>query len=216
MKNVQIDRCSLYHLPYVKCITLTFLRVCENHYLTHIPYYYEGYITVEYAHQNVFNLTEPLADDGVLQIQTVKEKRLLVLPDQLLTIHSNEKRTPLSLFELALSGSYQYIGYNIVDGFLPKTITSLLKSGPVARCGGVFCNIYLFRECYLLVLRRLTLKMKLLYLGVALKYSFFILEIYEATRQLSLIYFVPKTVSTNGLTINHVFIGKLNGIIQID
>lgn len=57
LKNVCIDRCSLLHLPYIKCVTLTALRVCENYLLTHIPYYYEAFITNDYAHQIVFDLT---------------------------------------------------------------------------------------------------------------------------------------------------------------
>lgn len=56
LKNVCIDRCSLLHLPYVKCVTLKTLRVCENYLLTHIPYYYEAFITNDYAHQIVFDL----------------------------------------------------------------------------------------------------------------------------------------------------------------
>ncbi len=56
LKIVCIDRCSLFHLPYIKCVTLTTFRVCENYLLTHIPYYYESFITNDYAHQNVFEL----------------------------------------------------------------------------------------------------------------------------------------------------------------
>lgn len=57
LRNIRINRCRLYHLPYIKCITLTTFCMCQNFLLTHIPYYYEAFITEEYAHQNVFNLT---------------------------------------------------------------------------------------------------------------------------------------------------------------
>lgn len=56
LRSFGIDRCSIYHLPYVKCITLTTLRACENFLLTHIPYYYEAFITDDYAQQTFFNL----------------------------------------------------------------------------------------------------------------------------------------------------------------
>lgn len=56
LKNVCIDRCSLLHLPYIKCTTLTNLKMCENYLLTHIPYYYESFITSDYAHQTFFEL----------------------------------------------------------------------------------------------------------------------------------------------------------------
>lgn len=56
LRSFSINRCGIFFLPYVKCITLTSLRACENYVLTHIPYYYEGFITDEYAHQAFFNL----------------------------------------------------------------------------------------------------------------------------------------------------------------
>lgn len=56
LRSFGIDRCSIYHLPYIKCITLTTLRVCENFLLTHIPYYYEAFITNDYAQQTFFHL----------------------------------------------------------------------------------------------------------------------------------------------------------------
>lgn len=56
LRNVCIDRCSLFHLPYIKCTTLIGFKVCENYLLTHIPYYYEAFITDSYAHQTDFEL----------------------------------------------------------------------------------------------------------------------------------------------------------------
>lgn len=99
---------------------------------------------------------EPLNDNSFAQIETVNEKRTIVLPNQLTTIYShNTSRQPLTLFQLCLSAAHQLFSYsNIIDGLLPPSIADLLKSGPVARCGGAFCNIYLFNESYILILRR--------------------------------------------------------------
>ncbi|KAJ6644441.1 Leucine-rich repeat-containing protein 1, partial [Pseudolycoriella hygida] len=156
LKVVCIDRCSLVHLPYVKCVTLTTLRMCENYFLTHIPYYYEAFITNDYAHQILFDLKQPLMDRSFTQIETVNEKRILVLPNQLTTIYPhNASRQPQSLFQLCSSAAHKFFGYNeLFDGLIPPLIAELLKYGPVARCGGAFCDAYLFHESYILLLRR--------------------------------------------------------------
>ncbi len=97
-----------------------------------------------------------MIDTSYTQIETVNEKRVIVLPSQLTTIYShNKSRHPLTLFHLCLSAAHKLFGYtNIIDGLLPPSITDLLKSGPVARCGGAFCDLYLFYESYVLLLRR--------------------------------------------------------------
>lgn len=109
-------------------------------------------------YNKVYNyFSEPLKDNNSFpQIETVNEKRIIVFPNQLTTIHShNTSRQPLTLFQLCLSTAHQLFGYNnMFDGLLPPSITDLLKSGPVARCGGAFCTMYLFHESYLLLLRR--------------------------------------------------------------
>ncbi|XP_037044221.1 leucine-rich repeat-containing protein 69-like, partial [Bradysia coprophila] len=156
LKNVCIDRCSLFHLPYIKCTTLIGLKVCENYLLTHIPYYYESFITDDYTHQIDFELNEPLKDIRYTQIETVNEKRIIILPNRLTTIYTHTtSRHPLTLFHLCLSAAHKLFGYsNIIDGLLPPSIADMLKYGPVARCGGAFCNMYLFNESYVLILRR--------------------------------------------------------------
>lgn len=98
---------------------------------------------------------EPLAGLGLTQVETVKEKRIIVLPNQLTTIYPYDTRQPLSLFELSLSSAHHLTAYNNkLNGLLPPSIAGLLKTGPVARCGGAFCNVYIFHETYLLLLRR--------------------------------------------------------------
>lgn len=56
LRSVRVDRCGLFHLPYIKCVTLNTFEVFENYLLTHIPYYYEAFITTDYAHQSKFDL----------------------------------------------------------------------------------------------------------------------------------------------------------------
>lgn len=96
-----------------------------------------------------------MSDVNFTQIETVKEKRIIILPKQLNTIYSYGTRQPLTLFQLCLSAAHHLIGYNnLFHELLPPSIAGLLKTGPVARCGGAFCNVYLFHEVYLLLLRR--------------------------------------------------------------
>lgn len=101
--------------------------------------------------------SEPLDDISFTQIETVNEKRIIVLPNQLKTIYShNTTRQPLTLFQLCLSAAHLLLGIRTIsDGLmLPPSIAELLNAGPVARCGGAFCNVYLFQESYVLILRR--------------------------------------------------------------
>lgn len=89
-------------------------------------------------------------------VRVLKNNRLIVLPGQLLKINNELcPRMPLSLFELALGAANIFLGNSkLIDGIVPPFMTKLLNNGPVARCGGAFCNIYIFRECYLLLIKR--------------------------------------------------------------